>query len=54
MQIKIQQEKDEATRLKVEAALLSQYGQSKEKKPALKLSSKDSNLSEEESKENEE
>jgi len=38
VQIKIQQENDEATRLKVEAELLSQYGQSKEKKPAQKLS----------------
>ena len=40
-QIKIQQQREEAARLKVEAELLSQYGQSKEKKSVREFSSKD-------------
>jgi len=48
-EIKIQQERDEAARLKEEAELLAQCRQSKEKKSVRNLISKDSNSSEEES-----
>ena len=53
-EIKIQQERDEAARLKEEAKLLAQCRQSKEKKSVRNLISKDSNSSEEESSEHEE
>ena len=53
-QIKIQQERDEAARLKVEAEVLAQCRQSKEKKPVRIHIRKDSYSSEEESEENKE